>query len=159
MKTWQVIAVVTVVAIIALALGTTLGYGISSGKTTTLTTTQTAPKETITQLATTTKTQTITTQYGPSSLLSANYSYICTEKSSNLTVTLSEPNDTYSGCQTVIPYWYLYYLYSGASGSSNQNGTISIQIGSGACIGESFVLWNGSKVSVQIGQIGNTTCE
>jgi hypothetical protein len=129
MQTRQVVALVTVIAIIALALGATIGYSISSGKTTT-----------------------------SSSFPSVNYSYICTEINSNMTVTSNHVlNDSYSGCQTVIPYWYLYYL-SGANGSSNQNGTISIQIGSGACITESYALWNGSKVSVQIGQIGNTTC-
>ncbi len=118
------------------------------------------PNETITQLGTTTKTETetITTESSSFSVPSVDYSYICTDKSSNLTVTLSLPNDSYYGCQTVIPYWYLYYLYSGASGFSNVNGTISIQIGSGACIMESYALWNGSKVFVQIGQIGNATC-
>jgi len=41
LQTRQVVALVTVIALIALALGTTIGYGISSAKTTTLTTTQT----------------------------------------------------------------------------------------------------------------------
>jgi hypothetical protein len=45
MQARQVVALVTVIAIIALALGTTIGYGISSGRTTTLMSTQT---ETIT---------------------------------------------------------------------------------------------------------------
>jgi hypothetical protein len=41
LQTRQVVALVTVIAIIALALGTTIGYGISSGRTTTSISTQT----------------------------------------------------------------------------------------------------------------------
>jgi hypothetical protein len=40
LQTRQVVALVTVVVIIALALGTTIGYSISSGRTTTLMSTQ-----------------------------------------------------------------------------------------------------------------------
>jgi hypothetical protein len=59
MQTGQVIAFVTVVAIIALALGTTIGYSLSSGKPTT----SLAPRtQTITSYATPQTLTTVTTQ-------------------------------------------------------------------------------------------------
>jgi hypothetical protein len=76
MQTRQVVAFVTIVAIIALALGTAIGYIVTSGKTSTTTTTQT---HTTSVSVTTTLTTVVTSQNRTSQLYEVrfNQSGIC----------------------------------------------------------------------------------
>src|SRR5271169_6032945 len=89
MQTRQVIALVVIVAISAVALGTMMGYSLSFGKTTMSTVTQTQVITSYANLSNSTQAETTNTTLGLELLLTLNSTAIQSGSPINVTVTIS----------------------------------------------------------------------
>lgn len=119
MRTGQVIALLTVVAIIALALGATIGYGISSGRT-----------------STTTQTSTMTNSSGTLFSQSTTYTTVSRTTLSFYGSTYATTTGEYSGCIPPVQC-YLTTVTTGINSSPRLYELVFIQMG--ACPEEYYI--------------------